>query len=127
MKLKSKIEDRAWQLTDTLAAQARTKYIEWIMKEEDVDFETALALATGKTDPIEYEFTLGYKLADPIIQMAMAAQPGRKNREAAVAAFEATLDPEELRLFRESYGLEARKKFKHQLKDEKAKNHKSDE
>lgn len=119
MKAKDKIEDKAWQLTDTLAAQARSKYISWIMKEEEVDYETAVALATGKTDPIEYEFTLGYKLADPILQIAMSAQPGRKNRELAIANFEKTLEPEELKLFRESCGADARKHFKQKLKEEK--------
>lgn len=119
--MKAKIEDKAWQLTDTLAAQARSKYIVWIMKEEGVDYETAVALATGKTDPIEYEFTLGYKLADPILQIAMSAQPGKKNRELAIANFEKTLEPEELKLFRESYGPDARKQFKQQLKEEKKK------
>lgn len=121
MKTKDKIEDKAWQLTDTLAAQARSKYVAWIMKEEEVDYETAVALATGKTDPIEYEFTLGYKLADPILQIAMSAQPGRKNRELAIANFEKTLEPEELKLFRESYDADARKHFKQKLKEEKKK------
>lgn len=119
MKTKNKIEDKAWQLTDTLAAQARSKYIAWVMKEEEVDYETAVALATGKTDPIEYEFTLGYKLADPILQIAMSAQPGKKNRELAIANFEKTLGPEELKLFRENYGPDARKQFKQKLKEKK--------
>lgn len=117
-KLKDRIDDKAWVLVDTLAAQARVRFINWIMKEEGVDYAEAEALATGRTDPPEYEFTLGYKLADPVLQMAMS-QLSSKNRKIAIANFEKRLCPEELELFRKHYDAETGKRFRKALEDER--------
>ena len=71
MGIKSRIEDRATQLQSDLAAQAQMKYIQWLMKEEECDYEMAMAIVMGNTDPLEPEYMLGFKLADPVLQLAL--------------------------------------------------------
>ena len=56
MKLKTKIENKATDLQNTLAVQAQAKYIKWLMKEEEIDYETARAIVEYRTDPIEWEY-----------------------------------------------------------------------
>lgn len=99
MKIKGIATDKANELRDKMAAQARSEFIAKVMKWEDVDYETAYAICIGKTDPKEPEYTLGYKMADPMMQMAMHGQLSKKSRAKAVEIFEETLDPDELELF----------------------------
>lgn len=99
MGVKSKIEDKAIDLRSTSAAQAKAQYIQKVMKWEDVDYEVAFYIVNGKTDPKEPEYTLGYKMADPIMMMAMFGQISKKKREMARDQFRKTLDDDELQLF----------------------------
>ena len=73
MGIRSRIEDRATQLQSDLAAQAQMRYIQWLMKEEECDYEMAMAIVMGNTDPLEPEYMLGFKLADPAPSMMRAA------------------------------------------------------
>ena len=120
MGIKTKMEDRATQIQSDLAAQAQMKYIQWLMKEEDCDYEMAIAIVTGNTDPLEPEYMLGYKLADPVLQIALFKQISKKKRRQAAMNFADTLSDREKELFwNEVFNEENAKMFKNEYKKEK--------
>ena len=122
MGIKTKIEDRATQLQSDLAAQAQMKFIQFVMKEEDCDYEMAIAIVTGNTDPLEPEYMLGYKLADPVLQIALFKQISKKSRRQAAENFAATLSDVEKDLFwNEVFNEQTGKQFKAEYKKEKKK------
>ena len=121
-KIRNKIEDRAMQLQSDLAAQAQMKYIQWLMKEEECDYEMAMAIVSGNTDPLEPEYMLGFKLADPVVQIALFKQVSKKSRRQAAENFAATLsDPEKDLFWNEVFNEETGKQFKKAYKAEKKK------
>ena len=120
MGIKTRIEDRATKLQSDLAAQAQMKYIQWLMKEEGCDYEMAIAIVMGNTDPLEPEYMLGYKLADPVVQLALFKQVSKKARYNAALNFADTLSDREKDLFwSEVFNEETGKAFKKKLKAEK--------
>lgn len=122
MGIKARIENRATQLQSDLAAQAQMKFIQWLMKEEECDYEMAMAIVQGNTDPLEPEYMLGFKLADPVLQIALFKQVSKKSRKQAAENFAATLSEEERILFwNEVFNEETGKKFKKSYKSEKKK------
>lgn len=122
MGIKSKIEDKAQETTDTLQFQAQARYIKWLMKEEDVDQETAWAIVEGRTDPPEYDYMLGFKLANPVLQLALFSQISKEKRKQAAENFAATLsDPERELFYSEVFDEKNAKKFKDVMKKEKKK------
>ena len=121
-KIRAKIEDRAMQLQSDLAAQAQMKFIQWLMKEEECDYEMAMAIVMGNTDPLEPEYMLGFKLADPVVQIALFKQVSKKSRRQAAENFAATLsDPEKDLFWNEVFNEETGKQFKKAYKAEKKK------
>ena len=122
MGIKSRIEDRATQLQSDLAAQAQMKFIQWLMKEEECDYEMAMAIVMGNTDPLEPEYMLGFKLADPVVQIALFKQVSKKSRRQAAENFAATLsDPEKDLFWNEVFNEETGKQFKKAYTAEKKK------
>lgn len=116
-----KLQDKAMELSDQADAQARLEYIQKVMKWEECDYETAYCICTGKTDPKEPEYTLGYKMASPVWSMAMFGQLRKKKREQARDNFRKLLDEDELALFDEYVTEETEKQFKTAYKEEKKK------
>ena len=122
MKVKQVAVDKVWEISDKADAVDRSKYIEWVMKEEDCDYETAYALCTRRTDPVEPEYSLGYKMASPVYQVAMNAQLRKSKREQAIENFKAMLEPDELELFeKEVLTKDTRKMWKEEKKKQKVK------
>lgn len=122
MGIKARVEDRATQLQSDLAAQAQMKFISWLMKEEECDYEEAMAIVMGNTDPLEPEYMLGFKLADPVLQIALFKQISKKARKQAAENFAATLSDRERDLFySEVFNEETGKQFKKAYKAEKKK------
>lgn len=122
MGIKTRIEDRATKMQTDLAIQAQMKYIQWLMKEEECDYEMAIAIVTGNTEPLEPEYMLGYKLADPVLQLALFKQHPKKSRIQAAKNFAETLSDEERILFwNEVFNEETAGKFKQKYKKEKKK------
>ena len=122
MGIKSKIEDKAQETTDTLQFQAQARFIKWLMKEEDVDQETAWAIVEGRTDPPEYDYMLGFKLANPVLQLALFSQISKEKRKQAAENFAATLsDPERELFYSQVFDEKNAKKFKDVMKKEKKK------
>lgn len=117
MSIKDKTEEKAQTVTDTLQVQAQSKFIKWVMKEEDVDYDTAWAICMGNTDPKEYEYMLGFKLANPVLQIALFKQLSKKARIQAAKNFAAGLSDEERDLFYgQIFNEETAAKFKTQYK-----------
>lgn len=122
MSIREKTEDKAQQMTDQLTVQAQGRFIEWVMKEEDVDKDTAWAICLGNTDPPEYDYMLGFKLANPVLQIALFKQLSKKSRIQAAKNFAAGLsDPERDLFYSEIFNEETAGKFKKALKNEKKK------
>ena len=122
MGIRTKVEDRAMQMQSDLAAQAQMKYISWLMKEEECDYEMAMAIVQGNTDPLEPEYMLGFKLADPVLQIALFKQISKKARMQAAQNFAATLSDQEKDLFwSQVFNEKTGKQFKKAYKSEKKK------
>ena len=126
MGFRSKIEEKALDVNAQLTAQAQMKYLSWLMDEEQIDYEEALAIVLGRTDPVEWEYILGYKLSDPALMIALFKQPRKKNRINAAKNFADTLEPEEAAIFwTQVFDEENGKQFREKLKEEKKKSKKS--
>ena len=122
MGIRTKIEEKAMDVNAQLTAQAQMKYLSWLMDEEKIDYEEALAIVQGRTDPVEWEYVLGYKLSDPALMIALFKQPRKKNRINAAKNFADTLEPEEAAIFwTQVFDEENGKQFKEKLKEEKKK------
>lgn len=120
MTIKGKINDKAQDLTDTMAMQARAKFIDRIMKDEKCDYAMAMAIVEGRTDPIEYEYMLGYKLASPVVMLAIFKQRSKEKRRQAAENFAMTLSEPEKKIFYEQvFNEETGKKFKNEYKKQK--------
>lgn len=123
MGIKSKIEQKAQDTQSLLAVQAQARYIQWLMKEEQIDYEEALAIVQGRTDPLEPEYMLGYKLSDPVVMIALFKQPRKKKRLNAALNFADTLSPEEAVIFwGQVFDERTASQFKTKLKEEQKKN-----
>lgn len=120
--IRTRINEKALDTQQTLAVQAQSRYIQWLMKEEEIDYDTAIAIVQGRTDPLEPDYMLGYKLADPVIMIAIFKQPGKKNRLSAAKNFAETLsDDEKIIFWRDVFDEENAKQFKKKWKSEKKK------
>jgi hypothetical protein len=122
VKVTQTLKNKIWEGIDASDAMARSRFIEWVMKEEDCDYETAYALCTRHTYPVEPEYSLGYKMASPVYQVAMNAQVRRSKREQAIENFKQMLEPDELELFeKEVLTKDTRKMWKEEKKKQKVK------
>lgn len=118
MGIRNKIEQKAMDKQQSLATQAQAKYIGWLMKEEQCDYNEAIAIVMGNTDPVEPEYMLGYKLSDPVWMIAIFKQAGRKNRMKAAHNFSELLSDAEKEIFwNKVFDEQTGKKFKRKLKE----------
>ena len=79
-------------------------FVYQIMEEDGIDEETARCLCMGLTNPIDYRYTLGYKMSSQLWQYAMFHQKSKKKRMNARLNFRDPLCPEEQILFDEEVG-----------------------
>ena len=111
-------------MMNQISAQGQTRFVNDVMKEENVDRETALRWCLG-IDPSHPEISLGYKLADPVWSTGCFNQPGRRARAQARENFKKQLNAEELALFEEYCEGRAagkvRKDMKAEIKKQKRK------
>ena len=122
MGIRSRTEGAAQTLTDQLAIKAQRDFIADVMEWEEVDYETAWAICLGQTDPVEYEYTLGFKLANPVLQLALFHQRSKIRRKQAADNFARELsDPERELFYSEVFDEKNAKAFKDALKKKKKK------
>lgn len=107
-----KVKNKAADLQTTLAGHAQMRYLNWIMQEENCTYDEALAIVSGRTDPQEPEYILGYQLADPVLQIALFAQARKTKRDQAAQNFARSLPDDLAAIFwKDVYTDEGRKKF----------------
>lgn len=113
------IKEKIVNLATDLEQQERVKFVMWVSSEEGIEFDDAWMICTGE-DPtrIMPEYSLGFKLASPVVQTSLYLQPGKKNREKYRQKFRESLTPAELQLFDEEVNgravrSELKKKLKH--------------
>ena len=99
------------------AAEARSKFLSFVQEEEKCDLDTAMDICLGRTDPIIYEYTLGWKISDPILQQGMWGKTTAKHvRKKWIQHFRESLTPEEDALFIEGYlSQKVSKRFQEEL------------
>lgn len=93
----SKIKEAAQQLTTSMLMDAQDQFVKFVMAEEDVSYYEALAICEGRTDPIEINYTVGFKICNPVLQKALSK---KKTRDKALKTIEESLTAEELQYFR---------------------------
>ena len=107
-----KMERKAQDLQARLAIEAQRRYVNWVIKDIQkeegikIDYDMAWAICTGQsidedTGKPEYEYMLGFKLADPVIQLALFKQRDKEARKQAAFNFAQGLSDEEKKMFYE--------------------------
>lgn len=125
MKIKDKATDWAFELQARMQSEAQLKFIYKVMEWEEVDFETAAAICTRRTDPVEPEYSLGYKMCDPLGMLARNTQLRKKDRMKAQEDFMKLLEPDELEIYKSQVLNEkTRQQFNDELKKEQKKHEK---
>lgn len=120
MSIRNRIEQKAIEVQSQAAGIAQNKFIQWVMEEEDCSYEEAYAICTRHTDPVDPEYSLGFKLSDPVWQMAIFKQRKAENRAKAAENFRQLLEPDEIDLFNKQVMTEENaKKFKKEYKEKK--------
>lgn len=100
MKIREGVNERAEALTNQLQVQAQAKYIEWLMKEEECDRDMAWAIVEGRTDdPEDLKYQLGFKMANPVLCIALFKQRNEESRRQAARNFAMQLDDREKEYF----------------------------
>lgn len=121
MGIKNKAEEKILDVAYDLRARSQAQFVNWTASEEGWDFETAWAVCHGEHATIvRPDLTLGFKLADPILQTSFN-MARKKNRAAAREKFREELSPAERELFDGIDHDESAKKFKGELKKKKKK------
>lgn len=116
-----KLVQKAETLTDNVALNFQRDYIEKVMEWEKVDYDTAWAICQGQTDPIEYKYTLGFKM-HPILALALFKQRSKKARRQAAENFAETLsDPERKMFYSEVFDMETASRWEEVWKAEEKK------
>lgn len=120
-RIKARAANRAEnsKLVQNTKLSGQSKFIQDVAEWEGVSFEEAQAICHGETWPVQYEYTLGYKLSDPIWSIGISLQPGKKAREKAIENFKKQLCAEELALFEQE--VMDRCSFVEKMREEKRK------
>lgn len=127
MTIRDKARERAEHtyVREYAKSKGQGAFLEDVMRWEGCSLEEAMLYCTGKTDPIHWEYTLGYKLADPVWNIGIYKQIGHHARAKAAANFRKLLTPEEDELFvTQCLGKTARairKDYKREIKAAKKK------
>lgn len=119
-KIKEGIELKAMNLQSDMASRAQLRYVHWLAKEDGISIDEAWNQCLGNSDPVNPDHTLGYKIADPVLQLALFGQLSKAKRIQAAKNFAATLtDEERERFYKEVFNEETGQKFKNALKKQK--------
>lgn len=109
-------QETAEDIHTPILVRSQNDYIQKVMEWEECDRDEAYAICVGWTIPVEPEYTLGYKLADPFWELAMFKSLRKSERERAIKKFREMLTPEEDLLFREQLEQGFRNKFRRALR-----------
>lgn len=123
MSIKEKIEERAENTTIQLQYQAQARYIKWLMKEEDCDENMAWAIVEGRTDdPEDLKYALGFKMANPVLCIALFKQRNKDARRQAARNFAMQLsEAEQIYFFNVVFNMETATAWEDTWKEEEKK------
>ena len=94
-----KKEVLAMNMNAKLTLNEQMKFVKRVQKWEKVDRNTAWAICNGWTDPVEWKYTLGFKMADPAMTIALFVQPDKEGRRNAADLLMESLEEEEKEIF----------------------------
>ena len=94
-----KKEILAMNVNEKMSHQEKMRYVKKVAKLEKVDMNTAWAICTGQTDPVEYEYTLGFKMADTAMSVALFGTKDKQGRRNAADVLMMSLCEEEKEIF----------------------------
>lgn len=92
------LREKAEDLRDRLRAETQMRFIRKVAAEDGIEWEDAYNLCLGLSDPIDYHYTLGYKMADPVLQTGLWGPGTKKEKARVLRMFEAELCPEEIEI-----------------------------
>ena len=95
------LKEKAEDLRNKLRAEAQIRFIRKVAAEDDISWDEAYDLCLGLTDPPDYHYTVGYKLADPVIQTGLWGPGTKAEKERVRRMFESELCAEEIQIVRE--------------------------
>lgn len=104
--IREKAEEMRWKLH----AEAASRFIWKVQEEDNISYEEQRSLCVGESEPVDYHYTLGYKLQDPIVQLGLWGPGTKKAKEKVAKMFEAELTPEEIEIFRNEVLVEKNKR-----------------
>lgn len=106
--LKKRITAKGWESIEdwnyVLDQESRSRYIQKIMKEDQVDYDEAWRLVRE-----EPKYSMGYKMCSPSIVMMLRMRGGKET-------FQSMLTPEELQVFDDE--VDGKVNFKKAIKTE---------
>lgn len=91
MTLKSRGVEWAENLHDRTQMDAQMRYLAWLQQEYNIDAGTAIEWVSSE-GPEHADIRLGYKMADPIVQLAMWGPRTSKAKKIAQEKFRNGLD-----------------------------------
>lgn len=94
-----KKEVLAMNVNARMAEREKMKYVKKVSKLEKVDMNMAWAICTGQTEPLEPEYTLGFKMADPAMVIALFIQTNKEGRRNAADKLMDSLNDAEKEIF----------------------------
>lgn len=95
------LKEKAEDLRNKLRAEAQIRFIRKVAAEDGISWDEAYNLCLGLTDPPDYHYTVGYKLADPVLQTGLWGPGTKAEKERVRRMFESELCAEEIQIFRE--------------------------
>ena len=86
-----------------LTYKAQMKFAKKVMKWEGCSWDEAWMICTGDRQPKDpadkVKYTLGFKMCDPALELALYVQRNKNNRRQAAENFSRGLSPEEAHMF----------------------------
>lgn len=111
------IREKAEEIRFKLHGEAGARFIMKVQEEDKISYEEQRDLCLGRSETVDYHYTLGYKLQDPMIQLGLWGPGTKKAKQKVARMFEAELTPEEKEIFRNEVLTEKNKrKFRKSMK-----------
>lgn len=114
-------EEVAMNVNAQLTLNAQMKFAKKVMKWEKCTYDEAWQICTadGQTkDPTDkVKYTLGFKMCDPALEIALFVQLNKEKRRQAALNFARCLTPEEATVFwNETFNIKNARKFRKGMK-----------
>lgn len=117
-------EEVAMNVNGQLTMNAQMRFVKKVMKWEKCSYDEAWMICTADGQPADPEnkvqYTLGFKMCDPALELALFVQLNKDKRRQAAKNFSQGLTEEEAKVFwTEVFNVETAKKFGRSLRGAK--------